>query len=81
MGVFPLTFQAGATAQSLALDGTEVYDIEGLSAGSREATVEATGAGGRKTRFKVNVRVDTPKEWEYMDNGGILHYVLRQLAA
>jgi aconitate hydratase len=81
MGVFPLTFQDGQSAASLGLDGTEVYDIEGLTAGSREATVQAMGASGRLTRFKVNVRVDTPKEWEYMDNGGILHFVLRQLAA
>ncbi len=81
MGVFPLTFQSGQTAGSLGLDGTEVYDIEGLSAGSRAATVQAKNRAGKVTRFKVNVRVDTPKEWEYMDNGGILHFVLRQLAA
>ena len=81
MGVFPLTFQSGQTAGSLGLDGTEVYDIEGLTAGSREATVQATSAAGKQARFKVNVRVDTPKEWEYMENGGILHFVLRQLAA
>jgi aconitate hydratase len=81
MGVFPLTFRGGETAQSLGLDGTERYDIEGLAAGSREATVQATAAGGKVTRFTVNVRVDTPKEWEYMENGGILHFVLRQLAA
>ncbi len=81
MGVFPLTFRDGQSAATLGLDGTEVYDIEGLAAGSREATVQAQGASGKPTRFKVNVRVDTPKEWEYMDNGGILHYVLRQLAA
>ena len=81
MGVFPLTFQDGQTARSLGLDGTEFYDVEGLTAGSREATVQATSRSGEVTRFKVNVRVDTPKEWEYMDNGGILHFVLRQLAA
>ena len=81
MGVFPLSFQSGQTAGSLGLDGTEVYDIEGLAAGSREATVLAKNAAGSQLRFKVNVRVDTPKEWEYMENGGILHFVLRQLAA
>ena len=81
MGVFPLTFQAGQTAGSLGLDGTELYDFEGLVNGSREATVSATSPSGKVTRFKVNVRVDTPKEWEYMENGGILHFVLRQLAA
>ncbi len=81
MGVFPLTFQDGQTASSLGLDGTEVFDIEGLTAGSREATVRAKSSSDKVTSFKVNVRVDTPKEWEYMDNGGILHFVLRQLAA
>jgi aconitate hydratase len=81
MGVFPLTFRDGESAASLGLDGSEVYDIEGLGVGSREATVVAKPAAGPALRFKVNVRVDTPKEWEYMENGGILHYVLRQLAA
>jgi aconitate hydratase len=81
MGVFPLTFRDGQTAASLGLDGTETYDIDGLEAGSREATVKAAKAGGKAVQFTVNVRVDTPKEWEYMDNGGILHFVLRQLAA
>jgi len=81
MGVFPLTFKVGQNASALGLDGTETYDIEGLVAGSREATVVAAGADGRQARFQVSVRVDTPKEWEYMENGGILHFVLRQLAA
>jgi aconitate hydratase A / 2-methylisocitrate dehydratase len=81
MGVFPLTFQAGDSPGSLGLDGTEVYDIDDLGSGSRVATVQAKSAAGKLARFKVNVRVDTPKEWEYMENGGILHFVLRQLAA
>ncbi len=81
MGVFPLTFCDGQTASSLGLDGTEIFDFEGLTTGSREATVQATSRIGKTTRFTVNVRVDTPKEWEYMENGGILHFVLRQLAA
>ncbi|HEU0225138.1 MAG TPA: aconitate hydratase AcnA [Steroidobacteraceae bacterium] len=81
MGVFPLTFQDGDHAAKLGLDGTETYDIDGLSAGSREASVRATRADGKSVTFQVNVRVDTPKEWEYMDHGGILHFVLRQLAA
>jgi len=81
MGVFPLTFKDGQTAASLGLDGTETYDIAGLTAGSREATVQVTSPSGRQFRFMAQVRVDTPKEWEYMENGGILHFVLRQLAA
>jgi aconitate hydratase len=81
MGVFPLTFVDGETAQTLGLDGSETFDFDGLHAGSRKATVTATRADGKATTFSVNVRVDTPKEWEYMENGGILHFVLRQLAA
>jgi len=81
MGVFPLTFREGENAGKLGLDGSERYDIDGLVAGSREATVGAARPDGTTLSFKVNVRVDTPKEWEYMDHGGILHFVLRQLAA
>jgi aconitate hydratase len=81
MGVFPLTFEGGQNAQSLGLDGTETYDFDGLVPNSRKATVRAMKADGKLVSFPVNVRVDTPKEWEYMDNGGILHFVLRQLAA
>ncbi len=81
MGVFPLTFADGQTAGTLGLNGNEVFDFDGLIAGSRKATVSATSPDGKVTRFAVNVRVDTPKEWEYMENGGILHFVLRQLAA
>ncbi len=81
MGVFPLTFEKSKNAQALGLDGSETYQIDGLKAGSKTATVRATGTGGETTTFTVNVRVDTPKEWEYMDNGGILHFVLRELAA
>ena len=44
-------------------------------------TVIATSNEGKVTRFKARVRIDTPKEWDYYHHGGILHYVLRQLAA
>jgi len=81
MGVFPLTFHDGQTAQSLGLNGAETFDFEGLATGSRIATVRATGTDGKVLSFRVSIRVDTPKEWEYMENGGILHFVLRQLAA
>ncbi|MFT5132145.1 MAG: aconitate hydratase, partial [Gammaproteobacteria bacterium] len=65
----------------LGLTGTETYDVEGLESGTKEVTVVATPESGDAIRFKANVRVDTPKEWEYFNNGGILSYVLRQLAA
>lgn len=81
MGVLPLTFKEGEMAESLGLTGKEIYDIEGLTTGVKEVTVVAKREGGQAIRFKANVRVDTPKEWEYYNHGGILPYVLRQLAA
>ncbi len=79
MGVLPLNFTDGATAQSLGLDGTEVFDIDGLNKGASEVTVHAK-KGGKATTFKARVRINTPKEWEYYENGGVLHYMLRQMA-
>jgi aconitate hydratase len=83
MGVVPLQFYAGDSAASLGLTGKEVFDIEGLAGLERakEVTVTATDARGRKKTFKAIVRIDTPKEQDYFVHGGILHYVLRQLAA
>lgn len=82
MGVLPLTFKEGETAESLGLTGKEIYDIEGLARGVKEVTVVAKHEeDGQAIHFKANVRVDTPKEWEYYHHGGILPYVLRQLAA
>jgi len=83
MGVMPLEFNSGDSAESLGLTGSESYDVTGLSDGSSpdQVTVTATAEDGSKTEFKAKVRIDTPKEWEYYNNGGILHYVLRQLAA
>ncbi|WP_298870622.1 aconitate hydratase AcnA [uncultured Bradyrhizobium sp.] len=81
MGVAPLNFVNGENAGSLGLDGTEVFDIEGLKHGAKEVTVNAKKADGKTVSFKARVRIDTPKEWEYYENGGVLHYMLRQLAA
>ena len=81
MGVLPLVFQDGQSAATLALTGTETFSIDGLELGAKTVTVIALGTEGAETRFECSVRVDTPKEWEYYLNGGILHYVLRQLAA
>ena len=80
MGVLPLTFKNGDNAASLGLTGEEAYSIEGLENGAKEVTVVAERDGGAPLRFAVTVRVDTPKEWDYYNNGGILPYVLRQLA-
>jgi len=82
MGVLPLQFKQGDTADSLGLDGTETFDITGLNnAEATEVNVAATRSDGTTVEFRAQVRIDTPKERDYYRNGGILHYVLRQLAA
>jgi aconitate hydratase len=81
MGVLPLQFKDGDSAQSLGLNGTESYEIIGLNGGAaRMVTVVATPASGQPISFEARVRIDTPKEREYYQHGGILHYVVRQLA-
>ncbi|WP_434589884.1 aconitate hydratase AcnA [Brevibacterium sp. 1718] len=85
MGVLPLQFPAGESADSLGLDGTETFSIEGvteLNEGNTPATVKVTAEkeDGTKVEFDAVVRIDTPGEADYYRNGGILQYVLRQLA-
>ncbi|MGX7728435.1 aconitate hydratase AcnA [Rhodococcus sp. 2H158] len=84
MGVVPLQFPAGESAASLKLNGTEVYDIEGiekLNEGVTPKTVKvtATRENGEKVVFDAVVRIDTPGEADYYRNGGILQYVLRNM--
>ncbi|UJB21622.1 MULTISPECIES: aconitate hydratase AcnA [Lysobacter] len=82
MGVLPLQFKDGENAQSHGLDGSEVIDVIGLEDGkAKTATVLARKADGSEQTFEVKVLLLTPKEVEYFRHGGILHYVLRQLAA
>ncbi len=81
MGVVPLQFRDGESAASLGLTGEERYDIEGLGLERvKEVKVTATAPDGAKRTFRAVVRIDTPKEQEYFIHGGILQYVLRQLA-
>jgi aconitate hydratase len=81
MGVLPLNFRPGETAESLGLDGTETYSITGLGDGTAgHVEVVAQSEDGSSVSFQAVVRLDTPKEIEYYRHGGILHYVLRQLA-
>jgi aconitate hydratase len=83
MGVLPLEFRKGESRESLGLDGTEVYDIE-LPADVKplqEVTVRARKGNGQTVTFVTKCRIDTPVEVDYYRHGGILHYVLRQLAA
>jgi aconitate hydratase len=80
MGVLPLQFKDGESAKSLGLTGKETFEITGLQDGeSKEASVVAKGDGGEK-KFTVKVLLLTPKEREFFRHGGILQYVLRQLA-
>ncbi len=81
MGVLPLQFKDGESAASLGLTGQESFEIIGLNGGAAKmVTVVATPATGAAIRFEVRVRIDTPKERDYYQHGGILHYVVRQLA-
>ncbi len=83
MGVLPLEFLGGENSKTLALTGAEVFSIEGIAsalAGSRRARVRTVTGDGAEKRFKVAIRIDTPQETEYYRHGGILQYVLRQLA-
>jgi aconitate hydratase len=86
MGVIPLQFSAGQTADLLGLTGEESFDIEGLAAAlagglqSRDIAVKATRSDGTSFTFHALIRVDTPQELKYVEHGGILQYVLRQLA-
>ena len=82
MGVFPLQFSSGESAESLGLTGDETYDVEGLNDSLRpgqELTIRARAAGGAEKSFTVVVRVDSGTEVEYCRNGGILNTVLREL--
>ena len=88
MGILPLQFAEGQSPESLGLTGEEVYDFPGLKAlleskfsGGRTLEVTATAPGGGKKTLTARVRIDTPQEIEYYNHGGILQYVLRQLAA
>jgi aconitate hydratase len=86
MGVLPLQFPQGQSAQSLGLDGTETFEISGVTALNegtipRTVTVVAAKEDGSTVEFEAVVRIDTPGEADYYRNGGILQYVLRSLVA
>jgi aconitate hydratase len=88
MGILPLEFEAGKNAESLGLTGEETYDIIGFKErldkkfeNGRTVAVVATAPDGKKKTFEARIRIDTPQEILYYQNGGILQYVLRELAA
>jgi aconitate hydratase len=82
MGVLPLQFHEGVSAQTLGLNGTEVFDLVGLDDKLRpqqELTLQITRADGKVEKVPVRCRIDTPIEIDYYRHGGILPYVLRQI--
>jgi len=86
MGVLPLEFLPGESAESLGLDGKETYDLKGLAelvegefVAGRKLTVHVRKDDGSAKQIQVRVRIDTPQEAQYYLHGGILQYVLRQL--
>ena len=84
MGVLPLQFKEGTSAQTLGLDGSETYDLIGLGGSLRpqqDLSLRITRASGETVDVPVRSRIDTPIEVEYYKHGGILPYVLRQLLA
>jgi aconitate hydratase len=84
MGVLPLQFEEGTNAQTLGLDGTESFDITGISGGLRprqKVTLKIRRKDGSTQDVDVVVRIDTPIEVDYYVHGGILQFVLRQLIA
>jgi aconitate hydratase len=88
MGILPLQFEEGQNVESLGLTGEETFDFPGLTAllksrfaDGRTIKVKATSVDGKTREFNAQVRIDTPQEIEYFEHGGILQYVLRQLAA
>jgi aconitate hydratase len=81
MGILPLQFMSGDSAESLKLTGEEQFSIPAVNAGQKTVKVSLTTQDGSKRSFDVNIRIDTPNEFSYYQHGGILHFVLRNLAA
>ncbi|MBU6951637.1 aconitate hydratase AcnA [Hahella sp. HN01] len=79
-GVLPLQFKPGESAQTLNLDGEETYSFGSLEDSPKSITVTAVDKEGSKKTFDMDVRIDTPTEWDYYRHGGILQYVVRDLA-
>ncbi len=80
-GVLPLEFKDGDSAETLNLTGDESFSFGSLAEQPTALHVTATKTNGDRVEFETRVRIDTPAEWQYYQHGGILHYVLRQLAA
>ncbi len=79
MGILPLQFFPGESRKSYGIDGTEIFDFIDLKIGAKNLLVKVSKNNGPLLEFQVQVRIDTPKEWSYYENGGILPYVVRHL--
>lgn len=80
MGILPLQYQEGDTAESLGLTGTETFAIPAITPGQQTVTVTVSREDADEQSFEARIRIDTPNEFSYYRHGGILHYVLRRLA-
>ncbi len=74
-----MSFRNGESAEQLGLNGFENYSIHNIQPSTTHIEVLGTTNSGESKKFKVRVRIETPKEWEYFQHGGILHYMIRQL--
>jgi aconitate hydratase len=80
MGILPLQFMSDDSADSLNITGEEKFSIPAVKSGQKTVTVFVTNEDGNKRSFEAKIRIDTPNEFSYYQHGGILHYVLRNLA-
>jgi len=81
MGVLPLEFMPHVNAESLSINGFELFSVEDIKPGDKTANVIISNKDNKSHGFEVTVRIDTPKEWEYFQHGGILQYVIRGLVS
>jgi aconitate hydratase len=78
MGILPLQFKPGDSASSLGIKGNESFSIGAVSRDQKEVDVTVTSDAGESKTFSMDIRIDTSNEFTYFENGGILHYVIRQ---
>ena len=78
MGILPLQFKEGDSASSLDIKGNESFSIEPVERGQKEVSVTMETDDGESKVFSMDIRIDTSNEFTYFENGGILHYVIRE---
>ena len=81
MGVLPLEFKSGDSAESIGLNGFETFDIDSITKDSEVASLTAKSTNGEVKTFEARIRIYSAKEWQYFEHGRILHYVIRRLVA